>query len=140
MTLEKLLNSLIKRWWKPFNVNCAWTNVEVMNRLREDNYYIPEHTKIIFKTDEHWHVFDCNIRDLVSKSSWLRQFCCNKRLTNRDEKSDWSKNAERDEDWVIDRDCLIFSSDYEYWLIECSLLDERDLEKFLLQNIKVEWK
>ena len=134
--MEELLNWLLERWWKPFNVDCAWTNVEVINRLR-DNQYLPEHTKIIFKTENHWHVFDCNIRDLVSKSSWLWQFCCKNGLTNRDERSDWSKNAERDEDWVIDRDCLIFSSDYEYWIIESALKDESELENFLLDNIKI---
>lgn len=66
--LEQLLNSLIEKGWKPFNVDCEWTNVEVINKIN-DNRYIPEHSKIIFKTETHWHVFDCNIRDLVSKSS-----------------------------------------------------------------------
>jgi len=134
MTLEELLNKLIEKGWKPF----GWKYY--------DRFIIESNWDMCFRWKIPWtdweSVFDYNydyfkIRELVSKESGLWQFCCKNRLTNRDEKADWSKNAERDEDWVIDRDCLIFSSDYEYWIIESALKNESELEKFLLDNIKV---
>lgn len=126
-SIEELLNELIKRGRKPFNVDCAWTNVEVINRLR-DNQYLPEHTKIIFKTENHYHVFDCDIRDLVSKSSWLWKFCAENKLVNR--KRQWTNWL-----WWEPEKCFNYE-DCEYWLIECALKDEKYLEKFLLDNIK----
>jgi hypothetical protein len=135
--MEELLNELIKRWWKPFNVDCAWTNVEVINRLR-DNQYLPEHTKIIFKTENHWHVFDCNIRDLVSKSSWLWQFCCKNKLLEHwfYTRAKWQRRKKYDDYWKRD----IPVDKPEYRVIESSLIDESELEYFLISHIKVVWK
>ena len=133
--MEELLNKLIKKWWKPFNVNCAWTNVEVINRLR-DNQYLPEHTKIIFKTENHWHVFDCNIRALVSKSSWLWQFVCENGMRPKRVWYDehyWQRDNHTNWRWMV------MESDPEYRIIESALKDEEDLERFLLDNIKVWW-
>lgn len=134
--MEKLLNELLKRWWKPFNVNCAWTNVEVINRLR-DNQYLPEHSKIIFKTENHWHVFDCNIRDLVSKSSWLRQFCVENKLVPIMCTEEWIKHyyEDIDDDDLISWEEIQPTTEYEYRIIECVLRKEQELEQFLLENI-----
>lgn len=121
--VEQLFNSLIKRWRVSFGDYDIAEFDQIGNTFVAINY----ESKVIGQF---------NIRQLVSKESWLWQFCCKNRLTNRD--GDWSKNAERDEDWVIDRDCLIFSSDYEYWLIESALKDEDELESFILDNIKVD--
>lgn len=128
--LEEFLNMLIKKGRKPFNVDCDWTNVEVINRLN-DNRYIPEHSEIIFQTDTHRHVFDCNIRDLVSKSSWLWQFVCENGMIN----IPWYKNIIRQ--WVDTKRHKYYGKDYRYWLCESSLKDESELEDFLLSNIKV---
>ena len=144
--LEGLLNRLIEKGWKPFNVDCDWTNVEVINRL-SDNRYIPEHSEIIFQTDTHRHVFDCNIRDLVSKSSWLWQFVCDKWLV----KKDWDINKDMEKymykceymnwDWHTrnyrKRSKFTHHYFYEYFIIESSLKDESELEEFLLSNIKL---
>lgn len=130
--MEELLNKLIKKGWKPFNVDCEWTDVEVLNRLN-DNRYIPEHSKIIFKTETHWHVFDCNIRDLVSKSSWLWQFVCENGMVK--ENNDVRIKKYR---WDNECDTNCCYDDYEYRLIESSLKDESELEDFLLSNIKVD--
>lgn len=124
---------LIKKGRKPFNVNCAWTNVEVINRLREDNYYIPEHTKIIFKTETHWHVFDCNIRDLVSKWSWLWQFVCENGMQRKTETYFTEKPI-----WEVYWISQFIDKDYEYWLLGSALTDESELESFILNNIKVD--
>jgi len=127
MELAILSQELLKRGWKAFGeydkIMSYW-----QTRWKRDFWF--------------WVLWETKytLRELVSKESGLWQFCCKNRLTNRDEKADWSKNAERDEDWVIDRDCLIFSSDYEYWIIESALKNESELEKFLLDNIKIEWK
>ena len=132
---------LIKKGRKPFNVNCDWTNAEVINRIKDDRY-IPEHSKIIFKTETHWHVFDCNIRDLVSKSSWLWQFVCENHLyiykmwENKNFIQDHFKNEYNEccYQYLYDKSC------YEYYLLESSLKDESELEDFLLSNIKVDVK
>lgn len=144
--MEELLNKLIKRGWKPFNVNCDWTNVEVINRLN-DNRYIPEHSEIIFQTDTHRHVFDCNIRDLVSKSSGLWQFVCDREHRFIDERNydgvsldKRLKNPYVDYDGVNTEYEWITGLDYQYWVIEASLKDERELEQFLLDNIKIDEK
>jgi len=124
--MEELLNKLIEKGWKPFNVDCAWTNVEVINKIK-DNWYIPEHSKIIFKTETHWHVFDCNIRDLVSKWSWLWQFVCENDLLN----------IKKEKKRITPEHLRVFNWEYQYRLIESALCDEDKLEEFLLDNIKI---
>ena len=149
--MEDLLNTLIQRWWKPFGIE--WIkefHLKAYECERWTNKIMIKHFEWFFtdwiRTSDHpWDIWTRMyvvywLKHITAKESWLRQFCCKNGLINIDERSDWSKNAERDEDWVIDRDCLIFSSDYEYRLIESALKDESELEKFLLDNIKVEWK
>jgi hypothetical protein len=147
MTLEELLNKLIEKGWKPFNVDCAWTNVEVINKIKY-YWYIPEHSKIIFKTETHWHVFDCNIRDLVSKWSWLWQFVCENGMVDRhkyDSKTyevrieNWIKRREIWPEWEVSiNNSWRWRWSAEYRLIESALTDEDRLEEFLLNNIKID--
>ena len=75
---------------------------------------------------------DKSIRDLVSKSSWLWQFVCENKLVKTKDR----KVRYRYED--LERTQNYFSWYwYEYWLIESALCNEEDLEKFLLDNIKI---
>ena len=133
--MEELLNKLIKKWWLPFNVDCAWTNVEVINKIRED-WYIPEHSKIIFKTATHWHVFDCDIRDLVSKWSWLWQFVCENGMVEHEVYEalhSWTfTTADHSDFWYTSWD------NYEYRVIQSALCDEDKLEQFLLNSIIID--
>lgn len=133
-SLKKMLNALIQIWWNPFSSWAEWIEHWSLECSERWTLIYPEWSFFIWGVPTYNRI---SLRDIVSKESWLWQFCCNHRLTNRDEKSDRSKNAERDEDWVIDRDCLIFSSDYEYRLIESALRDEKDLESFILQSINI---
>ena len=138
--MEELLNKLIEKGWKPFNVDCAWNNIEVKNNIRDD-WYIPEHSKIIFKTETHWHVFDCNIRDLVSKWSWLWQFVCENGMVEiKDNRYDYFEYYKwGDEEWAF-REAQWRDESYEYRVIESALCDEDKLEEFLLNNIKIDEK
>ena len=56
-------------------------------------------------------------RKITSKESWLWQFVCENKLLEPDHMREYN--------W------------YEYWIIQSALCDEEDLEKFLLENIKI---
>lgn len=79
-----------------------------------------------------------DLRQLTSKESWLRQFCMSKWFTPNVSCYRWEK-------WLYDIDDLnqceadvSWLNNYWYRLIESSLIDEDKLEKFLLDNIKVD--
>ena len=90
-----------------------------------------------------------DLRQLTSKESWIWQFCCKNYLIelNWDEiqkkyKSKWKYPLRYEKHyWVYHSDlCTLECMEYktpEFWLIECALKDEEDLEKFLLDNIKI---
>lgn len=67
------------------------------------------HIMFLIKWEERWS-YGLNIRELVAKDTGLWQFVCENGLMN--------KNV-------------------DYRLIETALLDESELEKFLLDNIKI---
>ena len=101
--LEQLLNSLIEKGWKPRG---------------------KENAKIFYVKED--------LRELVSKESWLWQFVCENGMV-------------KSETWVwvnaVDgmyKEILINQYNYRYWIIESALKDESELEDFLLQNIKVD--
>ena len=82
------------------------------------------------KWDYDWLFLD--LRQLTRKESWLRQFVCeNKLVKTKDRKVRFMyEDLERTQNY--------FSWHwYEYRLIESALCNEEDLEKFLLDNIKV---
>ena len=96
---------------------------------------------------------DKSIRDLVSKESGLWQFCVENKLVNKyadlwadvEEAYIWKRKSWLDAvdinwDYIRlddDYDEYHQDTDYKYWLIESALKDEEDLEKFLLDNIKI---
>ena len=124
--MEELLNKLIKKGWKPF-----WWDDKLSSLHKEYGvwkWYIRFH---------NWmdsELFD--LRQLTSKESWLWQFCVENGMVNNDK---LTHTRISQVEWWLDIDCVrkTTSSDYEYWLIESALIDEEDLEKFLLENIKI---
>ena len=92
---------------------------------------------------------DITFRDIVSKESWLWQFCIANHLLKKysDLWDDWEYIIGRWQDWkdcktedweYIDdnRDSDIYHQDdsYQYRLIESALLDEDKLEDFILDK------
>ena len=119
--MEELLNKLIKGWWKP-----RWEN-EPIYMLSSKKLYIPDTMEV-----------NRSLRDLVSKESGLWQFVCENWII---------ENWKKVHDYVIK---LITYSDEnhcwwygmcnaEYYMMMSALCDEDKLEKFLLENIKIEW-
>ena len=125
MELEKLLNKLIEKGREPFG-----NYRDIITRYKYDERF--------FEFNHEWDNM-VSIRELVSKESWLWQFVCENRMTKKMEKNprgiwinSWSKSAYEK--------CPVYTMEKaEYRLIESALCDEEDLEKFLLDNIKIEW-
>jgi len=128
--MEELLNKLIEKGWKPRNViskNIYIYKVEDKINLSYSEFLEDEWE--VMHEDE-WY----SLRDLVSKWSWLWQYVCENGMVKED-------------DGHITRIINLYKSDetivdgwwnYHYWLMICSILDESELEQFLLDNIKVE--
>lgn len=133
--LEKLLNSIIKRGWKP-----AWFQGESRIEIFEDwdiTIYM-DVDNIIVKAK-------INLRNIVSIKSWLWQFVCDKELVQHktSEKiiNRYIKETVERESWnITEADVVCTDLDPEYRLLESSLIPEEELGKFLVENIKVEWK
>jgi len=124
--LEQLLNTLIQRGWKPF-----WVDRD--NRKCIITYHKPLLDKpyflISYFRDDIWRTWwkQFNIRELVSKESWLWQFVCENKFY---------KDYNEDSGTYWDSTMKIYNyRDYQYWVIESALKDESELEEFLLQNI-----
>ena len=123
--MEELLNKLIKKWRKPF-----WreTKHELSSWVVYDTIDIKWKWDIRVIDRRHHH-----IRELVSKESWLRQFCCKNRFLKWPDSTD---ERQKNPIWAS-FDELFYASQYQFYLIECALKDESELEKFLLDNIKI---
>lgn len=115
--MEKLLNKLLEKGWKPF---------ESETQKAREWVYCKKY--FFFEWCADWK----SIRELVSKESWLWQFVCENKLVKTKDK----EFRYRYED--LEKTQNYFSWYwYEYRIIESALKDESDLEKFLLDNIKV---
>ena len=118
--LEKLLNSLIQRGWKPWG---------------EKSKKIIIRASRIFVYNSEWYVNPegKHIRELVSLESWLWQFVCeNKMCKNQTSVYRWYKKFWSKEEEACRGD------HYEYRLLESALIPEKELAQFLVDNIKVE--
>ncbi len=125
--LSKLLNDLLRMWWKPFNRDktlhidcydkCKWLNYKWVHL---DGWFMNEESR--------------TLRELVSIDSWLWQFCEKEKLLIWFSFRMRAKNP----DWEWRWDIEYFWQDYQYRLIETSLKNEDELEQFLLDNIKVD--
>lgn len=132
MELEKLLKKLIKRGWKPrwyedvykFKLYKWWYTI---NRPQKQKLisFATETRHYINWTDYIWYRW-YSLRELVSKESGLWQFVCE----NKMQKEHPPYNRDSDTYWFT-------IQEYQYRLIESALKDESELEKFLLDNIKV---
>lgn len=120
--MEELLNKLIEKGWKPFGDERIVPYVKI--DCRQIAFY---------KSCDDWMyqwLFDTDIRTVLSKESWLRQFVCENGMIKKDRFT-----------WMISPDPLWEDqynyTDYRYRLIESALKDESELESFILDNIKV---
>lgn len=117
--IEKLLNSLIQRGWRPWGkydkiLNVSKYNGWLMRLVQSNNAWMYVH-----------------IRSIVSLESWLWQFVCkNKLLSDKVDLQDyledsfWFRRCPRDSNW-------------SYRLMRVAFVAEEDLEKFLIDNIKL---
>lgn len=128
MELEKLLNKLIEKGREPFG-----NYRDIITRYKYDERF--------FEFNHEWDNM-VSIRELVSKESWLWQFVCEMSVHNNYNKEKWKiltwKKFEDDKyqiNWYSN--WWWYIQDYEYWLIESALKDEDELDKFLLDNIKI---
>ena len=139
--LEQLLNSLIEKGWKPFgnkkikDAKTARWNINLLNE--EVNKVSKFKDKVAFT---NWVlIFDeINLRELVSKESWLWQFVCENGMIKKEWNSEWAiiYPNERTGDYQKCHSYCKWQS--EYWILESALKDESELEDFLLNSIKLD--
>lgn len=125
--LENLLNSLIKIWWKPWNVdvNCDISIKIENNRIK---IYFELKTWVIVSNSG-----GMSLRELVSLESWLLQFVCDNRVVKENDDVR-IKNYQWDNE--CDTNCCY--DDYEYRIIASALTPEEELGQFLVNNIKID--
>lgn len=117
--LENLLNSLIKRGWKPWG---------------EKSKKIIIRASRIFVYNSEWYINPegKHIRSIVSLESQLWQFVCqNKLLSDKVDLQDYLEDSY----WF--RRCP-FDTNWMYRIMQSALYSEKDLPQFLIDNIKVE--
>ena len=125
--LEKLLNSMIKKWWKPWGKE--YTAIDVIQDGREECLMFWDAPKRQMKA--------YTFRSLVSIESGLWAFVCTNNLY-RHTGDELVLNPSWGPDWPS-ADWSFFSANTEYRLLESALIPEKELAQFLLDNIKVAW-
>ena len=136
--MEELLNKLIEKGWKPFDVK--WISEYFFESVPVGLY------RLCWKKPD----YDYNVyskRELLSKESWLWQYVCENGMVAL-KLSARMKNPRIDWEDVDDYNNWHIVMNYkqkcewdkaEYRIIESALCNEEGLEKFLLENIKIEW-
>lgn len=119
--LETLVNSLIQRGWEPWN--------------RKADFCEYRFWKIRFIKESGEIVGIYTLRSLVSLESGLWQFVCEKQLCGN-ERGYWLRCHSHPLDYEAD---YSWKFNYEFRLLESALLPEEELDKFLVENIKLEW-
>ena len=136
--LEKLLNSLIKRGWKPFeNSN--------LNHCNSDGKFIYFYTIRIPNRLTASLVYESlavPLRLITTIESWLWQFVCDKELVQHKTSEKIIKRYVKEvierEGWdIIEADIICTDLDPEYRLLESALIPEEELGKFLVDNIRI---
>lgn len=128
--MEELLNKIIEMWWKVFWVEPEWRKVILTKRL-DGRIHISYFNETIWRT--WWS--DFSLRELVSKESWLWQFVCKNNLNYSEDDSIynvWLKHYAED-----DHESPYTYASPVWYIIESALCNEEDLDKFLLDNIKI---
>lgn len=133
--MEELLNKLIEKGWKPFGnkeiVDCKTAEMNI-NLLNEEVNKVSKFKDKVAFTNSVLIFDEINLRELVSKESWLWQFVCENGIIE-DEHYCWDWYTHWDENWRIE----IRQKDYRYRLIQSALCDENKLEDFILSNIVI---
>lgn len=126
--MEELLNKLIEKGWKPFGRNyCKYENWCL--------YYTVHTEDGVWSEWRYW----VSLRELVSKESWLWQFVCENGMV--DGVNRWTLNARQKsiyDKFITSEKEYTPKMNYEYRLIESALKEERGLEEFLLNSIKLD--
>ena len=131
--LEQLLNSLIKKGWKPNWKEYNHIHAEY-NRIMSDFWTFYRFCNYV----ENGSINRClnlKLREIVSINSGLWQFVCENGMIKRQKEEtliEFYDNLRWRTEIVYD------DAEYEYRLIESSLKDESELEQFLLDNIKID--
>ena len=133
--LEQLLNSLIEKGFRPF-----WKKADHCLGCRYNNDWAGMSGMYKYVGFWWWDgvIADRKVplRSLVSKSSWLWQFVCERWMVKHEVYEDiqsWEHTtAEHSDFWYTSWD------NYEFYIIESSLKDESELEEFLLNSIKLD--
>lgn len=125
--LETLLNSLIQRGWKP------WGKESQKIIIRSSRIFIYNSEWYINPEGKH-------IRELVSLESRLWNFVCDEELIKHKTSEiiikRYIKQLITRKEWdVIEADVVCLDLDPEYWIMESALTPEKDLAKFLVDNI-----
>lgn len=123
--LEKLLNSLIQRGWRP------WGKYDKILNVSKNHGWLMR----IVESNNVWMYV--HIRSIVSLESWLWQFVCKNSLIKqckgticKNPKTYW--NA-----WSIQWEWWYWCDIAEYRLLESALIPEEGLAKFLVENIDI---
>ena len=125
--LETLLASLYKRGWKP-------KDREIISIKIDQEFTKSEGRTILHCNCKDWSWFYADLRWLVSLESGLWEFVCSQKLLS--DKVDMKDYIE-DSYWFQDKP---YDKDGFYWVMRCARLEEQELGKFLVDNIKIEWK
>lgn len=136
--LEELLNILCDKWWNPFyweiknkwwvrgNYPCKW-----VIKIRKNTVFISYRYESWNERITKWKKVQHSIRELTSLSSWLWQYVCKNGMEEMAEWFYWQN--------IFPLDSIEYEYvDYQYWIIESALKDESELEKFLLNSIKID--
>ncbi len=126
--LETLLTSLYKRGRKP-------KDREIISIKFDQEFTKSEGRTILHCNCKDWSWFYADLRWLVSLESWLWNFVCENKLI----KQNLNQRVLNPIHWPEWADCdwSIQSNEEQYRLIESALIPEKELGKFLLDNIKV---
>lgn len=117
--LERLLNILCEKWWKP-----RWFKLHWLSLLKNEVLlYLPNRVSCYKK-----------LRELVSIESGLWQFCVENGMVKEQKEE---KLIEIYDNLRWRTEVVYDDEQYQYRLIESSLKDESELEEFLLSNIVI---
>ena len=118
--LEKVLNSMIKKWWKPWGKE--YTAIDVIQDGREEC--------LMFRDVPKRQMQAYTFRSLVSIESGFWQFVCKNKLHKKTDNFWESVSKTSTNIWW-------FNHNHQYRLLESALIPEKELAKFLLENIKL---
>ena len=127
--LETLFDSLLKRWWKPKGKEAV--SIKVAPKSTKEFGKI-----ILYCSCKDWLWFYTDLRWVVSLESQFWNFVCENKLI----KQNLNQRVLNPIHWPEWADCdwSIQSNEEQYRLIESALLPEKELGKFLIDNIKTE--